>query len=121
MDRLPLAKKKSSSNLRKRSISATSATPSDQKPREEKSAPYRDQRYETLLEVNGSYMTKAPLGVARASQTVCRSLLETTPPVPSDTLFRDDVFETTKFKWSSLYFNFLALLLILASCVPKSR
>ncbi|KAK4664871.1 uncharacterized protein QC763_0075240 [Podospora pseudopauciseta] len=95
MDRLPLAKKKSSSNLRKRSISATSTTPSDQKPREEKSAPYRDQRYETLLEINGSYMTKAPLGVARASQTLCRSLLEMTPPVPSDTLFRDDVFETT--------------------------
>ena len=96
MDRLPLARKKSSSNLsRKRSNSATSTTPSDQKPREEKSAPYRDQRYETLLEVNGSYMTKAPLGLASASQALCRSLLEKTPPVPGDTLFRDDVFETT--------------------------
>ncbi|KND86107.1 hypothetical protein TOPH_09269 [Tolypocladium ophioglossoides CBS 100239] len=95
MDRL-LARKKSSSNLsRKRSNPATSTTPSDQKPREEKSAPYRDQRYETLLEVKGSYMTKAPLGLASASQDLCRSLLEKTPPVPSDTLFRDDVFETT--------------------------
>ncbi|KAK4118383.1 hypothetical protein N657DRAFT_659626 [Parathielavia appendiculata] len=95
MDRLPLARKKSSSNLsRKRSNSATS-TPSDQKPREEKSAPYRDQRYETLLEVKGSYMTKAPLGLASASQALCRSLLEKTQPVPGDTLFRDDVFETT--------------------------
>ena len=95
MDRL-LARRKSSSNLsRKRSNPATSTTPSDQKPREEKSAPYRDQRYETLLEVKGSYMTKAPLGLASASQALCRSLLEKTPSVPSDTLFRDDVFETT--------------------------
>ncbi|KAK4149055.1 hypothetical protein C8A00DRAFT_19220 [Chaetomidium leptoderma] len=93
MDRL-FARKKSSSNLsRKRSNS--SMTPSDQKPREEKSAPYRDQRYETLLEVKGSYMTKAPLGLASASQALCQSLLEETPPVPSETLFRDNVFETT--------------------------
>ncbi|KAK5652982.1 hypothetical protein OQA88_9462 [Cercophora sp. LCS_1] len=94
MDHL-LVRKKSSSNLQKRSISATSATPSDQKPREEKSTPYRQQRYETKLELKGSYMTKAPSGLASASQTLCRSLLEKTPPVPSDTLFRDDVFETT--------------------------
>jgi hypothetical protein len=93
MDRLPLARQKSLS--RKRSSSATSTTRSDQRPREEKSAPYRDQRYETLLEVNGSYMTKAPLGLASASQSLCWSLLEKTPPVPGDTLFRDDVFETT--------------------------
>ncbi|KAK3304844.1 uncharacterized protein B0T15DRAFT_568540 [Chaetomium strumarium] len=78
MDHL-LARKKSSSNLsRKQSNSATSTTPSDQKPRDEKSAPYRHQRYETLLEVKGSYMTKAPLGL----------------PVPGDTLFPDDIFET---------------------------
>ncbi|KAL2131237.1 hypothetical protein VTI74DRAFT_5388 [Chaetomium olivicolor] len=96
MDLLPLARKKFLSNLsRKRSNFATSTTPSDQKPREEKSTPYRDQRYETLLEVKGSYMTKSPLDIASASQALCRSLLEKTPPVPSDTLFRDDVFETT--------------------------
>lgn len=92
---LPLARKKSSSNLSlKRSNSATSMTPSDQKPREEKSAPYRDQRYETLLEVKGSYMTKAPLGLASASKALCRSLLEKTQPVPGDTLFRNDIFKT---------------------------
>ncbi|KAL2190368.1 hypothetical protein L209DRAFT_750445 [Thermothelomyces heterothallicus CBS 203.75] len=96
MGHLPLARKKSSPNLtRKRSNSAISMTPSDQKPREEKSAPYRDQRYETLVEVKGSYMTKAPLGLASASQALCQSLLEKTPPVPSDTLFRDDIFEIT--------------------------
>ncbi|KAH7630238.1 hypothetical protein B0T09DRAFT_341342 [Sordaria sp. MPI-SDFR-AT-0083] len=91
-----LARKKSSSNLsRKRSNSATSTAPSHQNSREEKSAPYRDQRYETLLEVKGSYMTKASLGLASASQALCRSLLEETQPVPGDTLFGDDVFETT--------------------------
>ncbi|KAL2261299.1 hypothetical protein VTK26DRAFT_4441 [Humicola hyalothermophila] len=96
IDRYPLARKRSSSKLsRKRSSSDMSQTPSDQKPREEKSAQYRDLRYETLLEVKGSYMTKAPGGLASASQDLCRSLLETTPPVPSDTLFRDDIFETT--------------------------
>lgn len=104
MDHLHLlARKKSSSNLsRKRSNSGmsttpsiTTVTPSDQRPREEKSAPYRDQRYETLLEIRGSYMSKAPLGLASVSQALCRSLLEETQPVPSDTLFRDDIFETT--------------------------
>ncbi|KAK3347240.1 hypothetical protein B0T25DRAFT_625268 [Lasiosphaeria hispida] len=95
MERL-LARKKPSSNLsRKRSNSATSSTPTDQKPREEKSAPYRDQRYETLLEVKGSYMTKAPSGLAAVSQAICRSLIEKIQPVPADTLFRDDIFEAT--------------------------
>ncbi|KAB5581155.1 hypothetical protein GE09DRAFT_1085286 [Coniochaeta sp. 2T2.1] len=95
MDRL-LARKKSSSNLtRKRSNSATSTTPSDQKPREEKSAPYRNQRYETLLEIKGSYMTQSPLDLAGASQAICQSLLDKAQPVPDDSLFRDDVFKAT--------------------------
>ncbi|AEO59814.1 hypothetical protein MYCTH_2095026 [Thermothelomyces thermophilus ATCC 42464] len=96
MDRL-LARKKSSSNLSwERSNLTLSSTPSDQKPREEKSAPYRDQRYETLLELKGnSYMAKDPLGLSSASKDLCRSLLEKPQPVPSDTLFRDDIFETT--------------------------
>ncbi|KAL2187758.1 hypothetical protein L209DRAFT_764600 [Thermothelomyces heterothallicus CBS 203.75] len=97
MERLPLARKKFSSNLsRKRSNSTTSwTTPSDQKPREGKSVPYRDQRYNVLLELKGSYMTKDPLGIASASQALCQSLREKTQPVPGDTLFRDDIFETT--------------------------
>ncbi|TPX10699.1 uncharacterized protein E0L32_008268 [Thyridium curvatum] len=95
MERL-LARRKSSSYLsRKRSNSASSMTPSDQKPREEKSAPYRDPRYKTLLEIKGSYMTKSPLDLADASQAVCRSLLGKMQPVPGDTLFRDDIFEAT--------------------------
>ncbi|KAK3332932.1 hypothetical protein B0T19DRAFT_490755 [Cercophora scortea] len=88
LDRLPLARKKPPSTL-------SSMTPSDPEPREEKRAPYRDQRYETLLAIKGSFVGGAPSGPAVASQTLLRSLLKKTPPVPSDTLFRDDVFETT--------------------------
>ncbi|KUI54634.1 hypothetical protein VP1G_10697 [Cytospora mali] len=54
-----LARERYSASLsRKRSHSATSTTPSDQQPREQKSAPYRDQRYETLLAIKGSFMVK---------------------------------------------------------------
>ncbi|CAG9953278.1 unnamed protein product [Clonostachys rosea f. rosea IK726] len=85
-----LARKKSLSSLgRKRSNSAAStATPSDQKPREEKSAPYRDSRYETLLETKGSFMGKSSLDISSASKTLTRSLLEAPQPVPEDSLFR---------------------------------
>ncbi|KAL2139233.1 hypothetical protein VTI28DRAFT_5493 [Corynascus sepedonium] len=94
MDHL-LARKKSSSNLRKRSISATSTTPSDQKPREEKSAPYRDPRYKTLLETKGSFMDKSELGIIDESKTLCQTLLKTAQAEPQDSLFRSDIFEST--------------------------
>ncbi|KJZ69180.1 hypothetical protein HIM_11433 [Hirsutella minnesotensis 3608] len=89
-----LARKKSLSLVRKRSNSATSTTPSDQKPREEKSAPYRDPRYKTLG-TKGSFMVKSNLDVTGASKTLSRTLLETNQVVPKDSLFRDDVFEST--------------------------
>lgn len=92
MDRL-LARKKSPSNPRKRSISATSATPSDQKPREEKSTPYRDPRYKALLEIKGSFMSKSELGIMDESKTLCQTLLETPQAEPQDSLFRSDIFE----------------------------
>ncbi|KAK8048467.1 hypothetical protein PG994_010197 [Apiospora phragmitis] len=91
-----LARKRSSSVLgRKRSNSATSATPSDQRPREEKSAPYRDPRYETLLATKGSFMVKSTLDVATEVKELCRMLLEEKPTVPKESLFRDDIFELT--------------------------
>ena len=93
MERLPLARKKSSSNLsRKRSNSATSTTPSDQKPREEKSAPYRDARYALLLQTKGSYMDTSELGITDASKHLVRDLLSVEQPVPRETLFDDDIF-----------------------------
>lgn len=94
MDPRLLARKKSSSNLsRKRSNSATSTTPSDQKPREEKSAPYRDARYPLLLQTKGSYMDISELGVTDTSRQLVRDLLSGEQPVPKETLFDDDIFE----------------------------
>jgi hypothetical protein len=93
MDRRLLARKKSSSNLsRKRSNSATSTTPSDQKPREEKSAPYRDARYPLLLQTKGSYMDISELGITDTSKHLVRDLLSGEQPVPKETLFDDDIF-----------------------------
>jgi hypothetical protein len=87
-----LARKKSSSTLsRKRS---NSTTPSD-RPGEEKSAPYRDPRYKTLLATKGSFMDKSELDIADESKKLCRTLLETAQKLPKDSLFRDDIFDTT--------------------------
>ncbi|GAP92014.1 hypothetical protein SAMD00023353_6100220 [Rosellinia necatrix] len=91
-----LARKRSLSAFgRKRSNSATSTTPSDQKPREEKSAPYRDSRYETLLATKGSFMKNSRLGITEASKETCYALLNTEQAVPNESLFRDDLFQQT--------------------------
>ncbi|KAG5804260.1 hypothetical protein H9Q74_001692 [Fusarium xylarioides] len=91
-----LARKRSLSALaRKRSNSAVSMTPSDQKPREEKSASYGDPRYETLLGTKGSFMVKSKLDITSASKGLARTLFEATQAVPDNSLFRDDVFEST--------------------------
>ncbi|TWU70855.1 hypothetical protein ED733_000488 [Metarhizium rileyi] len=95
MERL-LARKKSLSSLsRKRSNSGSSTTPSDQKPREEKSAPYRDQRYKTLLATKGSFMDESDLGITKQSEKNYVALLSTEQTVPNDTLFQDDIFKQT--------------------------
>lgn len=89
-----LARKKSLPSLsRKRSNSASSSTPSDQRPREEKSAPYRDPRYETLLGTKGSFMVKSSLDIISSSKALSKTLLEAQQAVPVDSLFRDDIFE----------------------------
>ncbi|KAL8284644.1 hypothetical protein RB600_009184 [Gaeumannomyces tritici] len=88
-----LARKKSSSKLsRKRSNSATSTTPSDQKPREEKSAPYRDARYSLLLQTKGSYMKASELGITDTSKILVRDLLDGEQTFPAGTQFDDDIF-----------------------------
>ncbi|EDN09620.1 conserved hypothetical protein [Histoplasma mississippiense (nom. inval.)] len=92
-----LARKKSTSSLRRKqsesSSVASSTTPSDQKPREEKSAPYRNPRYEIILETKGSFMGKSELGIIDESRDLCQRLLETEQTIPKDSLFRDDVFD----------------------------
>ncbi|KAL7786361.1 hypothetical protein V8C37DRAFT_392091 [Trichoderma ceciliae] len=95
MDHL-LARKKSLPSLnRKRSSSASSATPSDQRPREEKSAPYRDPRYKTLLATKGSFMDESDLGITEQSKTTYFNLLGSDQKVPEMSLFRDDLFKQT--------------------------
>ncbi|OJD12145.1 hypothetical protein AJ78_07216 [Emergomyces pasteurianus Ep9510] len=49
-----LARKKSTSSLRRKGSESSAATPSDEKPREEKSAPYKHRRYEILLGTKGA-------------------------------------------------------------------
>ncbi|KAI4168092.1 MAG: hypothetical protein LQ343_006663 [Gyalolechia ehrenbergii] len=93
------AKRKSTPSLRRKrsdsSLTASSNTPSDQKPREEKSKPYQDPRYRTLLETKGSYMDESMLDVTDKCKKMCRTLLQKEQTVPDNSLFRDDVFKKT--------------------------
>ncbi|TGO31756.1 hypothetical protein BHYA_0417g00020 [Botrytis hyacinthi] len=93
-----LARKKSSSSLRSKQSEAgntppASITPSDQKPREVKSAPYTRPSYTTVLATKGSFMDKSDLSVTDASKNLCRILLETEQTIPEYSLFRDEIFE----------------------------
>ncbi|KIW76175.1 LOW QUALITY PROTEIN: hypothetical protein Z517_10921 [Fonsecaea pedrosoi CBS 271.37] len=95
-----LTRKKSTASLRrKRSDSESGApsltTPSDQKAREEKSAPYKDARYEALLAAKGSFMDALDLSVDDKSRTLIRGLLEKAQPVLKDSLFYEDLFNST--------------------------
>jgi hypothetical protein len=74
---------------------ASVTTPSDQKPRDVKSAPYQDARYEILLATKGSFMDKSTLDLNGQSKIMCRTLLNSEQEVPQNSLFRDDIFETT--------------------------
>lgn len=68
------------------SLTASSITPSDQKPREEKGAQYGDIRYVTLLETKGSlmrrYMGAKEQGINEDSKRLCQAMLETEQGVP---------------------------------------
>ncbi len=93
-----VAKQKSTASLRRKRSDAslvTSMTPSDQRPREEKSAPYRNASYPTLLETLGdSYMDQYKLGITDASMVLYQNLLKKEYTTPKDTLFCDEVFHT---------------------------
>ncbi|KAL7790397.1 hypothetical protein V8C37DRAFT_417462 [Trichoderma ceciliae] len=94
-----LARKRSLYALgrRKRSDSASSAsaTRSGERPRAEKSAPYRDQRYKALLATKGYFMDKSDLGITEDSKKTYYALLTAEQAGPSEFLFRDDIFEQT--------------------------
>jgi hypothetical protein len=93
-----LARKGSGASLgRKRSNpSLASFNASDERPREEKSAPYRNPSYPTFLSddvVNyKSYMEDHELGISDASEKLLKKLLHSAQSPPKDTLFRDDIF-----------------------------
>lgn len=90
-----LARPKLPSSLRRKSSSSSLETPSDQLPREVKSAPYKTAAYATVLATKGSFMSPSPLGVTKESKTMCRTLLNGEQTVPQNSLFRDDLFEGT--------------------------
>lgn len=95
-----LARKKSTTSLRRKrsdvgSTAPSSTTPSDQKPRESKSAPYQHARYEDLLATKGSFMGKYEQGITDASKKINQSLLQRQQTLPKDTLFSDYLFEET--------------------------
>lgn len=95
MQRIIQKKESMASFRRKRSEQslAASTTPSDQKPREEKSAPYRNPIYRTLLQNQGGlYMNMWEQGITDTSKTLCRNLLETKYATPENTIFRDNAF-----------------------------
>lgn len=68
-------------------------TPSDQLPREQKSAPYRHPRYESQLSERGSFMDKyKDIGVESKD---CQKLLKSPQSPLKGTWFEDDLFEDT--------------------------
>ena len=86
------ARKRSSSSLRRKNSESNIQTPSDQLPREIKSAPYRTVDYEIGLEKKGSYMCKSKEGCKQEPLGELRCSKQTVPP---DSLFRDDLFDKT--------------------------
>ncbi|AEO58448.1 hypothetical protein MYCTH_2305791 [Thermothelomyces thermophilus ATCC 42464] len=89
----PLARKRSvSSSSRKRPSSTMTRTPTDEKPREEKSTAYRNPQFPLLLKALGSYMEASDLGITDTSEHLISALLSGEQSVPRGTLFDDDVF-----------------------------
>jgi len=86
------ARKKSSSSLRRKNSESSLQTPSDQLPREVKSAQYRTVEYEISLEKKGSYMYKFKDG---CKQEHLEGLLYSEQTVPQNSLFLDDLLDKT--------------------------
>lgn len=91
-----IQKKESAASLRRKRSEpslATFTTASDQKPRGEKSAPYRNPSYNILLQNQGGlYMRISEQGITDASKTLCRNLLEKKYATPENTILGDNAF-----------------------------
>ncbi|KAL7922906.1 hypothetical protein ACQKWADRAFT_291755 [Trichoderma austrokoningii] len=71
------------------------SAPSDEIPREAKSIPYARPSYETVLAAKKSFMDTCDQGIQKASRDLCETLLSSKQAYPRDSLFRDDLFDTT--------------------------
>ena len=90
-----LAKKKSTSSLRRRQSDSSDVTPSDQRSRKEKSDSYKNPRYKIVLETKDSFMNESDLRITDKSKSGYQNLLTTEQTVPRDSLFCDDIFKST--------------------------
>lgn len=88
----PSARKRSSSG---RSSELPSQGMTCDLPRESKSNPYKDARYETFLTTAKAFMDNAPLKITDTCRGLLRRLLEAEQCTPIDTLFRNDLFKKT--------------------------
>ena len=83
-------------SLRRKQSDSSLIGSSDQKKKENKSAPYRDTRYNTLLATKGSYMRELDDDdIPKNVKDLCRTLLERDQTVPQNSLLRDDLFKRT--------------------------
>lgn len=92
------ARKRSSSSLSRKTSQSSLKTPSDQLPREAKSAQYKNPEYEIRLEEKGSYMREyddVDDDKGENMKTLCKNFLESDQTFPQDSLFRDDLFKKT--------------------------
>ena len=54
---------------------------------------YKTTNYAIVLATKDSFMDKSDLGIADASKSFCRTLLEEKQMVPQDSLFSDNLFD----------------------------
>jgi hypothetical protein len=95
MDHLLARKKSFRSKQSEAGSTTTSSAPSDERPREAKSTPYARPSYETVLATKKSFMDKSDEGIQKASRDLCQTLLSSEQAHPRDSLFCDDLFDTT--------------------------
>ncbi len=88
----PLTRKRSLSS-RSQELQSSQGTPTEL-PRDAKSAPYKDARYETYLATFGAFMTQPPAKIDDKCKDLCQRLLDSEQSTPEDSLFHDDRFET---------------------------
>ena len=95
---LPAPKRSRSASSQDQRSSSVAQTPSDQKPREEKSAYYTNPYYEVHLEMKNSFMNNSEAGMVDEDKQLCKTLLGAAQALPLDTLFDDKYFYGTLHK-----------------------